>query len=165
LVSAFLFSFIVWGLVARLYIWPALRNRQRADALQPILVLHSFRFVGLAFLIPGVVSPQLPMAFARPAAFGDLATAFAALIASLTINAKFGLVLVWVFNLLGSADLLYAFYQGNRTGLGFEPGLQGTAFFIVTVLVPVLIITHGLVCRLLLRKEIAAPSRVRPRAA
>jgi hypothetical protein len=66
------FSFIAWGLVVRLCIWPVLRNQQRRHALLPILVLHSFRFIGLAFLIPGVVSPQLPMAFARPAAFGDL---------------------------------------------------------------------------------------------
>jgi hypothetical protein len=55
-----LFSFVVWGIVVRIYIWPALQNRPRTDALRPILLFHSFRFVGLAFLIPGVVSPGLP---------------------------------------------------------------------------------------------------------
>jgi hypothetical protein len=73
------FSFIAWGIVAAQYLWPALRSQPRARALRPLLLLHSFRFVGLAFLVPGVVSPDLPAAFARPAAYGDLITAVLAL--------------------------------------------------------------------------------------
>jgi hypothetical protein len=46
------FSFIVWGIVAARYIWPELRIRQRGDALRPLLILHSFRFIGLAFIVP-----------------------------------------------------------------------------------------------------------------
>src|SRR5262249_62135588 len=41
------FSFVAWGIVTHQYIWPALGSRPRADALRPILLLHSFRFVGL----------------------------------------------------------------------------------------------------------------------
>lgn len=145
-----LFSFVVWGIVVRIYIWPALRNRPRTDALRPILLLHSFRFVGLAFLIPGVVSPGLPSAFAYPAAYGDLATAVLALLAIATLPGRLGIVLVWAFNLLGTADLLNAFYQGNRAGI--DPGLQGAAYFIPTLLVPLLLITHGLVFRLLMAR-------------
>jgi hypothetical protein len=69
-----LFGFIVWGMVGAHYLWPALRSRPRREALRPILLLHGFRFVGLVFLVPGVVSPDLPTAFARPAAYGDLLT-------------------------------------------------------------------------------------------
>ena len=146
------FSFVVWGIVTYQYVWPALCSQPRANALHPLLLLHSFRFVGLAFLIPGVVSPELPMAFAGPAAYGDLATAILALLALATLRSPLGIILVWAFNVLGTADLLYAFYQGNRSGLGPAPGLQGAAYFIPTVLVPFLLITHGLVFRLLLRK-------------
>ena len=160
-----LFSFVAWGLVTRLYIWPALRNQPRADALRPILLLHSFRFVGLAFLVPGVVSPDLPLAFARPAAYGDLATAVLALLALATLRNRLGTLLIWVFNLLGTADLLNAFYQGNRAGLAVAPGLQGAAYFIPTFVVPLLLITHGLVFRLLLRRQQAAGSRISERAA
>jgi len=152
------FSFVAWGIVTRQYIWPALRGQPRADALRPILLLHSFRFIGLAFLVPGVVSPELPLAFARPAAYGDLATAVLALLAMATLRNRLGTILVWAFNLLGTADLLHAFYQGNRTSLGLAPGLQGAAYFIPTVLVPLLLITHGLVFRLLLRRERVAAS-------
>jgi hypothetical protein len=44
------FSLIAWGTVTSRYIWPDLRLRPRAEALRPLLVLHGFRFIGLAFL-------------------------------------------------------------------------------------------------------------------
>jgi hypothetical protein len=146
-------SFISWGIIARRYIWPALRRVPRTQALRPLLLLHAFRFVGLAFVIPGVVSPDLPAAFAGPAAYGDLSTAILALLSIATLGTTLGIVLVWAFNILGSADLLYAFYQGNRVGLDSAPGLQGAAYFIPTVLVPLLLITHALVFLLLLKPE------------
>ena len=151
------FSFVAWGLVAAWYIWPALRRHPRADALRPLLLLHGFRFIGLAFLVPGVVSPDLPAAFASPAAYGDLMAAVLALLALAALPSRLGLALAWAFNLWGAADLLYAFYQGNHVGL--EPGKLGAAYFIVTILVPLLLITHGLVFWLLLRVDPAAAGR------
>ena len=126
--------------------------------LRPLLLLHSFRFIGLAFLVPGIVSPNLPSAFALPAAYGDLIAAVLALFALAGLQSRLGIVLVWVFNLFGSADLLYAFYQG-LIGVGIEPGQLGAAYFIPTVVVPLLFITHGLVFRLLLKGDPAAASR------
>jgi hypothetical protein len=99
--------------------------------------------VGLAFLVPGVVSPELPAAWARPAAYGDLVAALLALLALAGLKGRLGLALVWVFNLWGAADLLYAFYQGNAVGL--DPGDLGSGYFILTVLVPLLLITHALI--------------------
>ncbi len=144
------FAFIAWGLVTAFYIWPDLRRRSLPEALGPILVLHGFRFLGLAFLIPGVVSPDLPAAFAAPAAYGDLIAAVLALLALAALRSGFGLFVVWVFNVWGTADLLYAFYEGNRVDL--DPGQLGAAYFIVVGLVPLLLITHGLVFRLLLSR-------------
>jgi hypothetical protein len=148
-------GFVAWGAVAARYIWPALRVRSRADALQPILLLHSFRFIGLAFLVPGVVSPELPAGFARPAGYGDLIASVLALIALAALRTPLGIALVWVFNVWGAADLLHAYYQG-RIGVGVEPGQLGAAYFIPTVVVPLLLVTHVLAFRLLLRGA-AAP--------
>ena len=75
------FGFIAWGIVAAQYFWPLLRAQARVDALRSLLLLHSFRFVGLAFLVNGVVAPELPAAFAVPAAYGDLIAAVLALLA------------------------------------------------------------------------------------
>src|SRR5262245_26389951 len=120
-------SFISWGIIAKRYIWPALRRVPRTEALRPLLLLHSFRFVGLVFLIPGVVSPDLPIAFARPAAYDDLASAIRALLAVGTLLSKLGTMLTWAFNVVGSVDLLYVFYQGNLPMVVHAPGLQGAA--------------------------------------
>jgi hypothetical protein len=143
------FSFIAWGIVAARYIWPQLRDRPRADALRPLLVLHSFRFEGLVFLVTGVVSPDLPAAFAQSAAYGDLIAAILALLSLAALPGSAGIVMVWIFNLWGTADLLDAFYQANRAGL--VPGQLGAAYFIPTLFVPLLLITHGLIFRILLQ--------------
>src|SRR5579863_5538290 len=75
------FGLAAWGAVAWHYIWPALRERPSPEDLKPILLLHAFRFLGLAFVVPGVVSPELPATFAQPVAYGDLMTAILALLA------------------------------------------------------------------------------------
>jgi hypothetical protein len=142
------FSFIAWGVVAKRYFWPKLRLLQPVESLRPLLILHSFRFEGLAFLVPGVVSPELPSAFAHSAAYGDIAAATLALLALVSLRRRTGIVIAWMFNLWGSADLLNAFYQANAAGL--LPGQLGAAYFIPTLIVPLLLITHGLAFRILL---------------
>ena len=145
------FSFIAWGFVTAQYIWPELRLRQRAGALRPLLILHSFRFIGLAFLVPGVVSPDLPSVFAHSAAYGDIIAATFALVSLLSLQRGTGVVAAWIFNLWGVADLLNSFYQANRAGL--LAGQLGATYFIPTLLVPLLLITHGLAFRILLRHQ------------
>ncbi len=143
------FAFIAWTIVAKRYIWPKLSLRQRADALQPLLILHSFRFVGLAFLVPGVASPELPSTFAHSAAFGDLIAAILALLSLISLRRQAGVVIAWIFNLWGSADILNAFYQANNAAL--VPGELGVTYFLPTLIVPLLLITHGLIFMILLQ--------------
>src|SRR5262245_43159392 len=145
------FDFIVWGIITAKYIWPSLRIGPRTRSLQPLLILHGFRFMGLSFLIPGVVRPDLSIEFARLVAYGDLIAAILALLSLAVLQKAFGIILVWAQNLWGTADLLNAFYQGFHVGL--QPGQLGASYFIVTVLVPFLFITHGLMFRLLLMKN------------
>jgi hypothetical protein len=145
------FSLIAWGIVTARYIWPALRLRQRAEALRPLLILHSFRFIGLSMLVPGVVSPDLPPAFAHPAAYGDIIAAILALLSLLLLHRVAGVAVAWIFNLWGLADLFNAFYQANHAGL--LAGQLGAAFFLPTLIVPLLLITHGLAFRILLQHQ------------
>lgn len=142
------FSFIAWGVVTAQYIAPKLRTRSRAEALRPLLMLHSFRFIGLAFLVPGVVSPNLPPVFARQAAYGDLVAAILALLALALLSSGGGVVAAWIANLWGAADILNAFYQANHAGL--LAGQLRATFFLPTLIVPLLMIAHGLAFRILL---------------
>ncbi len=148
------FAFLAWGVFAAQYIWPSLSKRKGPEALRPILVLHGFRYVGVAVLIPGVVSPQLPdTVFARGLAYGDLMAAILALIALAALRTRLFVPLVWIFNIFGTADLLNAFYQGDRISLANNPGVLGATYFLPIFGVPLLLITHVLVFRLLMRKE------------
>ena len=157
------FGLAVWGTVAWQYIWPALRERPSPENLKPILLLHGFRFLGLAFVVPGVVSPELPATFAQPVAYGDFITATLALLALAALGTRSGTVLTWAFNTFGTADLLFAFYLGSRIALPDNQGLLGAGYFILTAYVPLLLITHGLAFRMLLRANAIAssPSKVR----
>ena len=160
------FGFLAWGVFAAQYIWPEISKRERVEGLRPILVLHGFRYIGLAVLIPGVVSPQLAgTVFARGLAYGDVAAATLALIALAALRTRLAGPLVWIFNIFGTADLLNAFYQGDRLSLANTPGLLGAGYFIPVFGVPLLLITHVLAFRLLMRKEVAAISHVADRAA
>ena len=92
------FGVLAWSVCAAQYIWPAIKNRQLADALRPILVLHGFRFIGMSFLIPGVVSLRLAgTVFARDVAYGDLAAVILAILALVAMRTRWFVPIVWIF--------------------------------------------------------------------
>ncbi|HEY2826649.1 MAG TPA: hypothetical protein VGJ04_03530 [Pirellulales bacterium] len=144
-----LMGFVAFGLVTAIYIWPRLVFVDRNSALRGLVAPHAFRFIGLSFLVPGVVSGGLPRTFAAPAAYGDLIAAILAVAAviALTRRVAWATLLVWIFNVWGTADLLLAFVHGAQVRLDAE--MLGAAFFIPTVVVPGLLITHGMIFWLL----------------
>ena len=111
-----LMGLTVYSLIAKWYVMPILRSLPLARALVPLLLFHSSRFIGLAFLIPGVTAQELDPRFANPAAYGDLLAALLALLALLALRRgwRTAVPLVWVFNLEGTLDLLNAVTQGLR---------------------------------------------------
>jgi hypothetical protein len=155
-----LMSFVAFGLATKLYFWPRIVRLPRDEALTVLIVPHAFRFVGLSFLVPGVVNPALQTAFAAPAAYGDLIAAALAVIAALTLKARkpWAIPVVWLFNLWGTADLLFAIWQG-QLGVGIDVRDLGAAFYIPTVLVPPLLILHALIFKLLISPPSPPASR------
>src|SRR5262249_23945271 len=123
------FSFLAWAMVCRVYLWPRVRILPLQDAARPILFLHLFRFVRSTFLIPGMVSPELPHAWAEPAAYGDLAAMALAWVALALGRRPGSRAALWVFNLWGTADLLFAFYRGILH-LGIHASWLGAAIWI-----------------------------------
>src|SRR5262249_48321446 len=118
-------SFLAWGTLCVRYLWPRLRGLPLQDAARPILFLHVFRFVGLAFLIPGVAGPGLSPAFAVSAAYGDLVAAGLAWLA-LVLGKR---AMLWIFNLWGTVDLVLAFYRGLFDA-PIDPSAFGATYFI-----------------------------------
>ena len=124
-----LMNFLALGIVTNVYLWPRLRVMPRTEALVALVIPNTFRFLGLSFLVPGVVSPSLSPAFAIPAAYGDLVAAILAGVATLALAARasWAIPIVWVFNVWGTLDLLHAIYDG-QIGVGIDPGSLGAAF-------------------------------------
>ena len=144
-----LMSFVGYILIARFYVAPRLSALPLRVALIPLLLLHAFRHLGMVFLVPTVVGPALPAAFAVPAAYGDLLAALLALlaIAALRMDAWPAIALVWIFNVVGTLDLINAFYQGIRNNVQL-----GAAYYIPTFAVPALFVTHAMIFAMLTRR-------------
>ena len=144
------FGLLAWGAVSLNYVWPRIRELPVHAAARPILHLHLFRYIGLAFIVPGVVGQGLPAGFASPAAYGDLVAMALAWIALMMGSHRHSRIAIWAFSLWGFADLLFAFYQGV-IGIRIDTASLGAAWFIPTVTVPLLLWTHVLVFASLLR--------------
>jgi hypothetical protein len=125
------------------YVLPRLRSMERIEAQRVIATVHSFRFFGLVFILPGVVGPNLPAGFATFAAYGDFATGILAILALLTVRVRpLFWSLVVAFNLVGVVDLILNYYHAIRVGLPELAGQLGAAYAIPIIYVPVLMITH-----------------------
>lgn len=146
-------GYVPWVLFLVAYGWPRLRMMDHAQAQRAIATLHSFRFFGLVFILPGVVGSGLPAGFAASAAYGDFATGVLAMLALLSFRVRplFWLFVV-AFNAVGAADLLVNYYHGARLGLPEQAGELAAAYWIPILYVPALMITHVLAFYLLARQ-------------
>jgi hypothetical protein len=148
-------GYVAWLLCFRVYILPRLKSMDLVAAQRAIATLHSFRFFGLVFILPGVVGPNLPAAgFATFAAYWDLATGVLAILALFTVRVRplFWLFVV-AFNLVGMIDLIFDYYHATQVGLPALAGQLGATYAIPIIYVPILMITHVVAFYLLLRPQ------------
>ena len=147
------FGYVAWLLCFGAYIWPRLKSMDWVEAHRAIATLHSFRFFGLVFMLPGVVG-NLPAGFATFAAYGDFATGLLAILALLTVRIRplFWLFVV-AFNLVGVADLIVDYYHAIQLDLPAIAGQLGATYAIPIIYVPLLMITHVVAFYLLLRPQ------------
>jgi len=148
------FGYVAWLLCFSVYVWPRLRSMERIEAQRAIATLHSFRFFGLVFLLPGVVGANFPAGFATFSAYADFATAILALLALMTVRIR---PLFWffvvAFNLVGAADMGINYYHAIQLDLPARAGEFGAAYAIPILYVPLLVITHAAAFYLLLRPQ------------
>lgn len=145
----FVMSVVVFALLAKWYAAPWLAGKSPRQALAMLILPHAFRHIGLLFFVPGVVAQPLPVFFANTAAYGDLASAFLSLFALIVLRSgwRFALPAVWLFNVVGSVDLLNALRQAEAI-----PDL-GATWYIPTFFVPLLLVTHFMIFTRLLKPE------------
>ena len=146
-------GYVAWLLAFSAYLWPRLKAMGAIAAHRAIATLHSFRFFGLIFILPGYVG-SLPAGFAPFAAYWDLATGVLAMLALLTVRVR---PLFWTFvvafNLVGIVDLVLDYFHATQLNLPAIAGQLGAAYWIPILYVPLLMITHIAAFRLSLRPE------------
>lgn len=143
----FTLSLLVIGLLAK-WVWaPWLARQSQREALFWLTLPHAFRYMGMVFLVPGVVARPLPDYFAIPAAYGDLLTGVLALLALVALRTRWtgAMGVVWIFNVVGTVDLLNALRH-----VEVAPNF-GAAWYIPTLLVPLLLVTHFMIFARLLK--------------
>jgi hypothetical protein len=149
-------GYVAWLVCFSVYLWPRLQSMDRLEAHRAIATLHSFRFFGLVFILPGVVGPNLPASFAVFAAYGDFATGVLALLALLAVRRRpLFWSLVVAFNVVGATDIILDYYHAIRGNLPAIAGQLGATYAIPIIYVPLLMITHVAAFYLLVR----APDR------
>jgi nicotinamide riboside transporter PnuC len=150
-------GYVAWLLCFGVYIWPRLKTMDHLEAQRAIATLHSFRFFGLVFALPGVVSPNLPAHFAEFAAYWDFATGVLAMLALATVRIRplFWLFVV-AFNVVGVVDLILDYYHAVQVDLPANAGELGATYAIPIIYVPILMITHIAAFYLLMRSQPAA---------
>ena len=152
-------GYVVWALCFGVYVVPWLRSMERAAAFRALAALHSFRFFGLAFLVPGVVGPDLPARFATFAAYGDLATGVLAALALAAFRVRpVFLALFVAFNAVGAADLIVDYYHAIQADLPARAGQLGAMYAIPVLYVPALMISHLLAFNWLLVQRRERPA-------
>jgi len=147
-------GYAAWLLCFGAYVMLRLKSMDQVAAQRAIATLHSFRFFGLVFIVPGVVGPNLPGSFATFAAYWDLTTGVLAILALLTVRIRplFWLLVV-AFNLVGVIDLILDYYHATQVGLPALAGQLGATYAIPIIYVPALMITHAVAFYLLLRPQ------------
>jgi hypothetical protein len=144
-------SLLSFGLLARWFVYPRLRDRALPEALTPLLLFQTFRTLGLIFLVPSLVDAALPAAFAIPEAVGDMLAvvlAFAALVA-VRAGWRAAPALVWLLTVEGLADFVTDFVQGGRIdiaayhlGIGWLLPTYGVPAFIAGQLTVAALLVH-----------------------
>ena len=148
----FILSLLVIALLAKWVLAPWLVSQSQREALFWLTLPHAFRHIGMVFLVPGVLAQPLPDDFAIPAAYGDLLAGVLALLALVLLlgGSKGAIGAVWLFNVVGTVDLLNALRH-----VDVAPNF-GAAWYIPTFIVPLLLVTHFMIFARLL-KRVANP--------
>ena len=148
---SYLVAFLVFALIAKWYVWPAIKDRSPKIALTPLLLYACLRVNGLMFLMPGLVSPELPKAFAVPTAYGDLSAVVLALIALASVRtaSAAAVPMLWLFNIVGLLDLIYANISTFKDHV--DPAQLGASYYLAVINVPAMVVVHIVIFAYLVR--------------
>jgi hypothetical protein len=149
----FTFSVVLFALVAKWYISPALDALPRATALVPLFLVHALRYLPSSAFAPGQVDTKVPMDAMAAIAYGDLGSAILALIAAWFLHNRWSsaIAVAWIVNIATSLDWLYAGFLAASNQLVTYP--MGANWYIINYYVPVIGVIHVMIFGRLLKER------------
>lgn len=132
----------IYILIYRVYLRDWFKARDFGAAVLPLLILHSFRYLGLNMLVTGQMAPDIPREALQIMAYGDFAAGFTALLAAIAIayKSKIGAMLVFVFTIVGVSDLIIVAPTAFNANV-FDADM-GMMWFLLLVYAPTLLLSH-----------------------
>jgi len=102
-------SLLLFGIIAKWYVWPRLIQMDYKEALIPLLLYSAFRYMGTFFMVPSMTNGLDP-AWSGPAAYLDLGSVAIALVAAFLLRYRigFGVPVAWLYGTFGA----FAFVHG-----------------------------------------------------
>jgi len=160
--GAQLVSLVVFAAIARWYVVPWLRNRQRADALVALLWVHVFRYVALQVFSAQRDGFPISSSGAMDIVLGDVAGAAMAFIAIILLRQRIrlGVALVWLL----AGETIYDTVENIRGGIHehLMGAAGGVTWFVLVYFVPIVIVSLVLIVWQLYSRRGEALDRERP---
>ncbi len=141
----FMFSLVLFALVAKWYISPALSKLPIQSALVPLFLAHALRYLPSSAFAPGQIDPRVPPSAMAAIAYGDLVSAGLALIAAALLYYRWSgaIGVAWFVNIVTSLDWLYAGFLAASNQLVTYP--MGGNWYIINYYVPVIGVIHVMI--------------------
>ena len=118
---------VAWATIFATIIWPRMRQQPKVLQLKTLTAISFFRYFATTMFITGLITHKLPTGFADPAVYGDLISLGLAYICFIGLQRSPArrprLLPVWIFNIVGAADLVLAYVTGPA--LIRDPGTSG----------------------------------------
>ncbi|MGL4553079.1 MAG: hypothetical protein ACRC33_18085 [Gemmataceae bacterium] len=150
-------ALVAWAAVYLLFVRPRFAA-DRAGLLKVLIAPHLFRYLGLVALLPTLFPVRALGGFSEEfmavVAWGDYATGLLSLVALIALARRSGTATtwVWVFNVVGFADFANAAGRMTLPLIADPTAVGPLGWLILTVYLPMLIVSHVAVFAELLRQ-------------
>jgi hypothetical protein len=141
----FTFSLVLFALVAKWYISPALNRLPVRSALVPLFLVHALRYLPSSAFAPGQIDPRVPANAMATIAYGDLVSAALALVAALFLHYRMSgaIGVAWIVNIITAVDWMNAGFVAASNQLVTYP--MGGNWYIINYYVPVIGVIHVMI--------------------
>ena len=136
-------AFGAYVVIYRIYLRSWFATQPFPQAVLPLLLINTFRYMGLAAMVPGQLEPTIPFRALQVIGWGDFAAGTSALLAAIAVHHRWtaATTLVGLFTIIGFADVIAVGYTASAAEI-FESNM-GTQWFVSVFYAPAFLLSQG----------------------